>query len=85
MAEVIMKTRTKAWDHLKVFTTVEDLSYAYFARISSNKTVTSIAFYSRPNMEFVCKWKFDTCYFNEELKSLFHKHNSSIIEERKEQ
>lgn len=85
MAEVIMKSRTKAWDELKLFKTIEDLSYAYFARISINGTVASISFFSRPGMEFVCKWKFDKYFFTEELKILFHKHNSSITEERKEQ
>ena len=85
MAEIIMKSRTKSWDNLKLFATIEDLSYTYFARISFEKTVVSISFFSRPNIEFVCKWKFDKNYFNEDLKILFHKHNSSIKEERKEQ
>ncbi len=85
MAEVIMKSRTKSWDKLKLFRTIEDLSYTYFAGLSFTETVASISFYSIPHMEFVCKWKFDKNYFDEDLKNLFHKHNSSLKEERKEQ
>lgn len=84
MAEVIMKSRIKAMSKLKLFITIEGLSNSCFAKIKFYETDAHISFFSRPGLEFVCKWKFEKIYYNEELKILFHKHNSSIAEERKE-
>ncbi|MBV6480232.1 MAG: hypothetical protein HGGPFJEG_03085 [Ignavibacteria bacterium] len=73
---VLIKSRTKGWDQIKLFNTIQDLSGSYFARIYSNSDTISISFYSRPNLEFVCKWKFQKHFYNTELKNLFNKHNS---------
>ncbi len=77
--QIKIKHRTSEWNSLKVFATIQELSSCYFARIYSSGDFTKVTFYSRPNIEYVCSWKFDNYFFNTELKGLFTKHNSVTI------
>lgn len=72
-------------NQLKLFQMIDELSRCHFARIREKNGTVYITFFTRPEMEIVCKWTFEKYFFNKELKDLFNKHNSVTTVTGKEQ